>query len=185
VPHPVSIIESLSARGRVRYGRFLSGTITITLRTCQEILHYLWIPCFAAQMPYQLLPIIILLLPRVARKAARKGMDIVGGCKDCRTYRTFYMYPCMYRLHFGISLVPRPHLSRGKWSGEPSWISWAYYRNMVRTNEIALLSIICSQTLKLQCAKAQDCFPVLAFDLIRERYVVATTSEATSCTQLC
>ena len=36
-------------------------------------------------------------------------------------------------------------------------------------------------TRKLRCAKAQDCFPVLAFDLVRERYVVATTSEATSC----
>ena len=36
-------------------------------------------------------------------------------------------------------------------------------------------------THKLQCAKAQDCFPVPAFDLIRERYVVATTSKATSC----
>ena len=40
------------------------------------------------------------------------------------------------------SLVPRPHLSRGKRSGEPSRISWAYYRNVVRTNEIAILSII-------------------------------------------
>ena len=35
-------------------------------------------------------------------------------------------------------------------------------------------------THKLRCAKAQDCFPVSAFDLIRECYVVATTSEATS-----
>ena len=33
---------------------------------------------------------------------------------------------------------------------------------------------------KLRCFKAQDCFPLSAFDLIRERYVVATTSEATS-----
>ena len=40
------------------------------------------------------------------------------------------------------SLVPRPHLSRGKWSGEPGRISWAYYWNVVRTNEIAILSII-------------------------------------------
>jgi len=37
------------------------------------------------------------------------------------------------------SLVPRPHLSQGKRSGEPSPISWAYYRNVVRTNKIALL----------------------------------------------
>jgi len=37
---------------------------------------------------------------------------------------------------------------------------------------------------KLRCAKVQDCFPVLAFDLIRECYIVATTSEATSCAQL-
>jgi len=35
-------------------------------------------------------------------------------------------------------------------------------------------------THKLQCAKVQDCFPVPAFELIREHYVVATTSEATS-----
>jgi len=39
-------------------------------------------------------------------------------------------------------------------------------------------------THKLQCAKVQDCFPVSAFELIRERYVVATTSEVTSCALL-
>jgi len=32
--------------------------------------------------------------------------------------------------------------------------------------------------------KAQDCSPVLAFELIRKRYVVATTSEVTSCALL-
>ena len=37
---------------------------------------------------------------------------------------------------------------------------------------------------RLWCAKAQDCFPVLAFDLTRERYVVATTSEMTSFARL-
>ena len=37
------------------------------------------------------------------------------------------------------SLMPRPHLSRGKQSGEPSQISSAYYQNVVRTNESTIL----------------------------------------------
>ena len=42
--------------------------------------------------------------------------------------------------HCKGSLVPRPHLSQGKRSGEPSRISFAYYRNVVRTNEIAIIT---------------------------------------------
>ena len=42
------------------------------------------------------------------------------------------------------SLVPRPHPHvsghKTKLSGEPSRISWAYYWNVVRTNEIAIFS---------------------------------------------
>ena len=46
---------------------------------------------------------------------------------------------CAWSLWGGSSLVPRPHLSWGKWSGEPSRISWAYCQIVVRTNEIAIL----------------------------------------------
>jgi len=65
--------------------------------------------------------------------------------------------------------------------------SWAYFRNVVMTNGLQYCQLLRNThfTHKLQCAKAQGCFPVLAFDLIRECYVVATTSEATSCTRLC
>ena len=41
-----------------------------------------------------------------------------------------------------FSLVPRPHPSRRKQFSEPSQISWAYYRNAVTTNGIAILLII-------------------------------------------
>ena len=70
--------------------------------------------------------------------------------------------------------------------GEPSRNSWAYYCNVVRTNEMQYCQLLRGThfTDMLQCAKAQDCCPVLAFDLIRERYVVATTSEATYCARL-
>ena len=80
------------------------------------------------------------------------------------------------------SLVPRPHLSRGKRSGEPSQISWAYYRNVVRTNEIAILSIIyyVAHSLLTSC-DARSRKIVFQFQLLTwEQYVVATTSEATS-----
>jgi len=50
------------------------------------------------------------------------------------------------------SLLPRPHLSQGKRSGEPSRISLAYYRNVVRTNEIATLLLITKNTLYSQAA---------------------------------
>jgi len=45
-------------------------------------------------------------------------------------------------------------------------ISWAYYRNVIKTNEIAMLLIIiifiCGTHLthKLWCAKVQNCLPV-------------------------
>ena len=67
--------------------------------------------------------------------------------------RTYFVFRPDHKGHIGSlkrdpvrtllhSLLPRPHLSRGNRSGEPNRISWAYYQNVVRTNEIALLSII-------------------------------------------
>ena len=45
------------------------------------------------------------------------------------------------------SLVSRPHAPPGeKWSGERSRISWAYYPNVVMTNEIARLVILLRST---------------------------------------
>ena len=42
-------------------------------------------------------------------------------------------------------LVPRPHTPPSeKQSGEQSWISWACYQNVVRTDEIVRLVIICT-----------------------------------------
>ena len=41
------------------------------------------------------------------------------------------------------SLLPRPHVPPGeKWSGEQSRVSWAYYPNIVMTNEIVRSVII-------------------------------------------
>jgi len=116
---------------------------------------------------------------------------LLYGFWEVKVRSLFYMY-CKVSLgptkliSCFSNLVLRPHLSRGKRSGEPSWISWAYYWNVVRTNEMQYRQLLRSThfTDMLQCAKAQDCFPVLAFDLIRECYVVATTSEVTSCARL-
>jgi len=54
----------------------------------------------------------------------------------------FYGHVIDSEVYVLFSLVPRPHLSQGKRCGEPSQISWAYYRNAVRTNGIAILLII-------------------------------------------
>jgi len=54
----------------------------------------------------------------------------------------FYDHVIDSEVYVLFSLVPRPHLSRGKRSGEPSQISWAYYQNEVRTNGIAIMVII-------------------------------------------
>ena len=68
--------------------------------------------------------------------------------------------------------------SRKKPSG---LISWAYHQNVVRTNEIArLLIVITLYTHKLEKITANSlCHAILPLllDCVRQRYVVATTSE--------
>jgi len=57
---------------------------------------------------------------------SRSSFPLLVGTSECsRTGRW------VLDTYSDSSLVPRPHLPRGKWSGEPSWISWAHYWNVV------------------------------------------------------
>ena len=85
------------------------------------------------------------------------------------------------------SLVPRPHLSRGKRSGEPSRISWAYYRNVVRTNEIGILSIITWHTLYWHAAMCEGArlFSSFSFWLDKRMLRMLWRQSEMICTRLC